>query len=188
MVGVTQYLWEQGRSDVTRESCNFCAKIRPLGKKQAKPADSRIFILFPSNTLAVKQHIWKEKIKVYWFSTKSNNQKTQTNQQTPPPPQNHTHKKNPKKFHQNPTPPPQENKIKQNKQPTKPTTTTKKTQGTTRDSVYLFTYFFTSATVKHVEYVVHIHDFFMRFGLCFFYFFPRLRGCFLMPALLMTFH
>lgn len=56
MLGGTQYLWEQGRSNLARDSWNFSAKIHPLGKKQAKPAGSHIFI-FSSNMLLVKQQI-----------------------------------------------------------------------------------------------------------------------------------
>lgn len=44
MLGGTQYLWEQGRSDLARDSWNFSAKIHPLGKEKAKLAGGHIFI------------------------------------------------------------------------------------------------------------------------------------------------
>lgn len=119
MLGRTRYLWEQGRSDLARDSWNFSAKMHPLGKKQAKSAGSHIFIFFSSNMLAVKRRLWQEKRKVYWCSTKK---KTKTHNQKPPP---------------------------------------------NRHYGYFFTFYFTSATVKSVKNLVHIRDFFMRFGLFF---------------------
>lgn len=34
VLGGTHYLWEQGRSDLARDSCNFSAKIYPLGNNK----------------------------------------------------------------------------------------------------------------------------------------------------------
>lgn len=51
MLGGTQYLWEQGRSDLARDSWNFSAKIHPLGKEKAKPAGGHIFVFL------LQQHV-----------------------------------------------------------------------------------------------------------------------------------